>query len=63
MDDQLFNRAASEAFPEYNVKNIISLELPDFSGQVYIPGDTFGYIDHMHAQLWAYGPHQLWTGV
>lgn len=35
MDDLLYGRVAAEAFPEYNVKNMISLELPDRSAQVY----------------------------
>ena len=35
MDDLLYERAAAEAFPEYNVKNMISLDLPDRSAQVH----------------------------
>jgi capping protein alpha len=34
MDERLYDQAAKEAFPEYNVKNMISLEMPDGSGQV-----------------------------
>lgn len=33
MDGRLYDRAISEAFPEYNVKNMISLEMPDGSGK------------------------------
>jgi hypothetical protein len=28
MDERLYDQAAKEAFPEYNVKNMISLEMP-----------------------------------
>jgi hypothetical protein len=33
MDDSLFTKAAEEAFPEYNVKHMIPVELPDHSGK------------------------------
>jgi hypothetical protein len=35
MDDSLFSKAAEEAFPEYNVKHMIPVELPDHSGKVF----------------------------
>lgn len=35
MDDSLFTKAAEEAFPEYNVKHMIPVELPDHSGKVF----------------------------
>jgi hypothetical protein len=36
MDDSLFTKAAEEAFPEYNVKHMIPVELPDHSGKVFL---------------------------
>jgi len=41
MDEALYNKAASEAFPDYNVKNMISLEMPDGSGQVRISQSSY----------------------
>ncbi len=35
MDDSLFTKAAEEAFPEYNVKHMIPVELLDHSGKVF----------------------------
>ncbi|KAG0561511.1 hypothetical protein KC19_9G070000 [Ceratodon purpureus] len=43
MDERLYDQAAKEAFPEYNVKNMISLEMPDGSGQVLLT--EFGQLD------------------
>lgn len=46
MDEALYNIAASEAFPDYNVKNMVSLEMPDGSGQVLLT--KFGELDRSH---------------
>ncbi|XP_073385241.1 F-actin-capping protein subunit alpha [Physcomitrium patens] len=43
MDGRLYDRAISEAFPEYNVKNMISLEMPDGSGKVLLT--KYGQLD------------------
>jgi len=45
-DDDLYAKAAYEAFPDYNVKNMVSLEMPDGSGQVLLT--KFGEIDRSH---------------
>ncbi|XP_024385990.1 F-actin-capping protein subunit alpha isoform X1 [Physcomitrium patens] len=45
-DSQLYDRAASEAFPEYNVRSMISLEMPDGSGKVLLT--KFGELDRSH---------------
>ncbi|OVA02658.1 F-actin-capping protein subunit alpha [Macleaya cordata] len=55
MDDHVYNLAASEAFPIYNKNHIISLEMPNRSGDVLIT--TFGelsdteYLDPRTAQV------------
>jgi hypothetical protein len=36
-DDQVYEAAAAEAFPEYNKAHLVSLELPDRSGDVSTP--------------------------
>jgi capping protein (actin filament) muscle Z-line, alpha len=33
-DDELYEAATAEAFPEYNKAHLVSLELPDRSGDV-----------------------------
>jgi len=38
MDDSLFTKAAEEAFPEYNVKHMIPVELLDHSGKMIFRG-------------------------
>ena len=35
-DDAVYEAAAAEAFPEYNKAHLVSLELPDRSGDVGI---------------------------
>ncbi|RCV14464.1 hypothetical protein SETIT_2G428400v2 [Setaria italica] len=42
-DDAVYEAAAAEAFPEYNKAHLVSLELPDRSGDIIIT--TFGELD------------------
>ncbi|CAK9213704.1 unnamed protein product [Sphagnum troendelagicum] len=46
MDDSLFTKAAEEAFPEYNVKHMIPVELPDHSGKVLVT--KYAEVDNSH---------------
>lgn len=48
MDVRLYDRAAKEAFPEYNVKNMISLEMSDGSGKVQFHA---AYHDPLHLYI------------
>ncbi|KAI3927978.1 hypothetical protein MKW98_023579 [Papaver atlanticum] len=55
MDDNLYNKAASEAFPIYNKNHLISIEMPNRSGDVVVT--TFAelsdteYLDPRTAQV------------
>ncbi|GJN33392.1 hypothetical protein PR202_gb21989 [Eleusine coracana subsp. coracana] len=42
-DDAVYEAAAGEAFPEYNKTHLVSLELPDRSGDIIIT--TYGELD------------------
>ncbi|XP_020267115.1 F-actin-capping protein subunit alpha isoform X2 [Asparagus officinalis] len=42
-DDEIYEMAAEEAFPPYNKAHLITLELPDRSGDIII--STFGEVD------------------
>uniref|UniRef100_A0A0D9WXY0 F-actin-capping protein subunit alpha n=1 Tax=Leersia perrieri TaxID=77586 RepID=A0A0D9WXY0_9ORYZ len=42
-DDAVYEAAAAEAFPEYNKAHLVSLELPDRSGDIIIT--TYGELD------------------
>lgn len=51
-DDRLYDEAASEAFPVYNKSQMISLELPDRTGDVSIQITPFLYIyTHIHTYI------------
>ncbi|XP_024543271.1 F-actin-capping protein subunit alpha isoform X2 [Selaginella moellendorffii] len=55
MSDKLYQQAASEAFPIYNMEQMICLELPDGSGQVLVSNcgalDSTHYLDLRTAQV------------
>ena len=43
-DDRLYNMAASEAFPRHNKAHLLTLELPDRSGDVSFIFNTRQYL-------------------
>ncbi|KAG6548633.1 hypothetical protein Mapa_009787 [Marchantia paleacea] len=45
-NDRLYDQAAAEAFPEYNLKEMISLEMPNGTGQVLV--SRYGEVDGSH---------------
>ncbi|KAE9598139.1 putative F-actin-capping protein subunit alpha [Lupinus albus] len=54
-DDDLYNQAASEAFPVYNKSHFISLPMPDRSGDVLVTSfgelEGYAYLDPRTAQV------------
>lgn len=54
-DDAVYEAAAAEAFPEYNKARLVSLELPDRSGDIIITAygeiDKNNYLDPRTAQV------------
>lgn len=57
-DERVYNEAAQEAFPLYNKSHLISLELPDRSGDVkiffMISFRFFLTLEFLHCSIWIF---------